>query len=919
MQAVTVRVFEAGRDEPLRVLTTDGLGRFTTPLPAGRYRVEVAAPSFTTVNREVTLGARSDPIEIVLDLEPVEVEVDVAPGDELGADASASLTSTRLTGDDLLDLPSHEEDLVRHLLMLAGADMTGDLEADVLANFVIDGLEDNRLPRPDQIAQIIIDPASLSADGRGRPRIEIVTRPGTGRWRRSVDFGFADESLDARRPGEGRKEARQTRDVEIAVEGPVIPNVLATSIEVSTRSDDQAGNSLHAITPSGEIFSGVVQPERELEVQVDAQLQLNARHRLDTRVTYETGRSSNASVGGFTLPERGSDERNTDWSFRLSERLLSQGLTNTIRFEVAHESAREVPVRAGYAIDVADAFQAGGGTNRSRVDELRVRLDDDLRWERAGWNLRWGGRIEYQKRRSIDEDNFNGTFDFASLYDYCRATGFAGRNCDETRQIVGDALALGLTPVYLDAQGREVDILGVPTTFTQAFGNSRVAFSELAFDTHVQADRRFNRTSSLRLGLQYEGTNHSRDYLRLNPTANFQYEPVEGTVLGLGARLNFDDFTDYERLLRNDGSTYETELAISSPTFPDPFLGGTVEVGAETASRWVLGPGYRSPVRFEPQVSLTQEVPGDIRVTLSYVANFGYRQRRARNVNAPFPGTPLPDEILELPREERQDAIDRMRPLYPHVGNITQIETNGRVEGRTVRLQVRPGGNLDLFGMSVSGNVTYTYRSEQDDNDFNNPYAAEWGPSRRDHAVQSQFRIALPTEAGFTNPVLRAIARATYQGTSFNFNLRAQTGRLYSIQSGSDLNGDQVSRDRPIGVARNTEVGPGTRNLDMTFTKEYRLGDAVTGGGGRGGGERGRQGQGQVQGQGPGPGQGQGQGRNRGAGADGRRLRLQVRVSNLLNHTQPRAYGSVVTSPLFGLPTGYVGGRTVELSTSVAF
>jgi hypothetical protein len=128
-----------------------------------------------------------------------------------------------------------------------------------------------------------------------------------------------------------------------------------------------------------------------------------------------------------------------------------------------------------------------------------------------------------------------------------------------------------------------------------------------------------------------------------------------------------------------------------------------------------------------------------------------------------------------------------------------------------------------------------------------------------------------------------------------------------------------VSRDRPIGVARNTEVGPGTRNLDMTFTKEYRLGDAVTGGGGRGGGERGRQGQGQVQGQGPGPGQGQGQGRNRGAGADGRRLRLQVRVSNLLNHTQPRAYGSVVTSPLFGLPTGYVGGRTVELSTSVAF
>jgi outer membrane receptor protein involved in Fe transport len=48
-------------------------------------------------------------------------------------------------------------------------------------------------------------------------------------------------------------------------------------------------------------------------------------------------------------------------------------------------------------------------------------------------------------------------------------------------------------------------------------------------------------------------------------------------------------------------------------------------------------------------------------------------------------------------------------------------------------------------------------------------------------------------------------------------------------------------------------------------------------------------------------------------------VRFQARVNNLLNRAQPRAYGSVVTSPLFGLPTGFTGGRTVNLSMNVTF
>jgi hypothetical protein len=93
-------------------------------------------------------------------------------------------------------------------------------------------------------------------------------------------------------------------------------------------------------------------------------------------------------------------------------------------------------------------------------------------------------------------------------------------------------------------------------------------------------------------------------------------------------------------------------------------------------------------------------------------------------------------------------------------------------------------------------------------------------------------------------------------------------------------------------VARNTETGPGSWNLDMTFTKEMTFG---------GGSQSGDAGTGFA------------------SPSREQRVRLQARINNLLNHSQPRGYSAVLTSPLFGQPTGYTGGRTVSLSMNLDF
>ena len=106
----------------------------------------------------------------------------------------------------------------------------------------------------------------------------------------------------------------------------------------------------------------------------------------------------------------------------------------------------------------------------------------------------------------------------------------------------------------------------------------------------MQADREFGEQASLRLGLRYEATNYSVDYLRFDPTVNLQYRLFDDTIVSVGSRVRFRDFRDHVRLIRNDGSTYQKQLSISSPSFPDPFQGGRAIIDERRTSLYRLDP-----------------------------------------------------------------------------------------------------------------------------------------------------------------------------------------------------------------------------------------------------------------------------------------------------------------------------------------
>ena len=93
-----------------------------------------------------------------------------------------------------------------------------------------------------------------------------------------------------------------------------------------------------------------------------------------------------------------------------------------------------------------------------------------------------------------------------------------------------------------------------------------------------------------------------------------------------------------------------------------------------------------------------------------------------------------------LPRDVRLETVDRMRPFYPNVGNIYQIESTGRSVGRRFRVRLERRRSLQVAGIGLSGSLNYSYRSGEDDDDFNNPYLPAWGLAR----LEAQGAVAVP-------------------------------------------------------------------------------------------------------------------------------------------------------------------------------
>src|SRR5436305_61436 len=181
--------------------TTNGDGTFTLAgLAPGTYTVRVSGPGFGTFeNTDVPVASRaSQQLDVVLKVTIEQQKVTVA-ADTAGVntDPENNVGALVLRGTDLESLPEDPDDLAAALQALAGpaAGPNG-------GQIYIDGFSGGRLPPLSSIREIRINanPWSAEYDRPGFGRIEILTKPGTDRFRGQASFNFNNQDFNSRNP-----------------------------------------------------------------------------------------------------------------------------------------------------------------------------------------------------------------------------------------------------------------------------------------------------------------------------------------------------------------------------------------------------------------------------------------------------------------------------------------------------------------------------------------------------------------------------------------------------------------------------------------------------------------------------------------------------------------------------------------------
>ena len=750
---------------------------------------------------------------------------------------------------------------------------------------IIDGFSGGRTPNRDEIQEIRINENSFTSEesNQSRGRTEIITRGGKGRFNGDATFNFADESLDARNAKASVRPPYQRRNFSANLSGPVIEDRLTVTFSLRNNTQEN-GVTLFALTPDRQINDAITRPAWTKNYTTRATAQLSENNVLNVSYSYQNQRNENQNVEQFRLPEQGSTAQRNTFTVQIKETaVLSRSFNNEVRLRINEFSNEQRPVTTGVHINVRDAFRAGGGTNDSDFSRRQYDFGNLLMYTGRTLALRMGYDGNYQRITSDTRDNFNGTFEFASLHDYCYAIGFPGVNCQETMRIVDDAFALGIPPTYTIATfsgDREVEITRVPTKYSVNLGNSMQEVTQFQSAAFLQSDWRLTNALTLSFGARYEWQQNLGDHNNLDPRFGFAYAIGSNTVLrgGTGTfhqRLELDVVNN---LVRFDG-TGQRALAIRNPSYPDPFLNGSQGDITDEEVR-VRADELTTPYTWNSEATIETSFSGGLILTGSYRFIRGLHLLRSRNLNSPFDSTsPFPKSCFP-----GQSLSTCVRP-DPTRGNINQLESTGTSSNHNFRLGFRQRFSF------LNLNGSYNFNSNYDDvgwDVFNLPadnfdLDSEWGRSGARHGYNMSANLRLPWSVN--------------ANTSFNWN----SGDPYTLRTGTDDNQDTGTYDRPLGVPRNSLTGPSFFEVGLNLSKAVQLRSDFVEVGENGGG-RGPVGSGGYYGQ-----------------RTGVRMTLSASVTNLFNNVNFRSFSGVQTSPFFGKATRARNPRQISLSARFDF
>ena len=905
---VTVTAIDAKGVEKT-VQTNDGGSYTITGLAPGRYTLRAVSAGFGVFeNAEVDVASgKATQLDVTLKVAIQEQKVDVAADtNNVSTEPENNAGAVVLKGSDIESLPDDPDDLAAALQALAGPS-AGPNGGQIF----IDGFTGGRLPPRASIREIRINsnPFSAEYDRLGFGRIEILTRPGTDRYRGQLSFNFNDDALNSRNPFAPNRPPHQSRQYGGNFGGPISKKKASFFLDFDKRDvDDDAVITALILDQNNNInrFDATVPtPSRRTSFSPRVDYQINANNTLVARYSY-THNTNVAGIGQFSLPSRQYETSNTENQINLTETaVINKTIVNETRFQFEHSVRRQNGNNTVPTIQVLDAFTGGGSqVGQASNTNNSWELTNNTSFAVKAHSLKIGARMRHVSITDISPQNFGGTYTFTSITDYQAAV---------TNQVQ------------------------TASQFSISGGNPQASVSQFDFGGYGQDDWKVRPNLTLNLGLRYENQSNISSNLNFAPRIGFAWSPFGGsspkTVIRGGAGIFYDRIGENLTLTasRYNGEN-QKQFIVRNPTFfpTIPSL-ATLEGFSVPISIYRLSKDLQAPYTTQFVGSIEHQLPHNMTIAASYINVRTLHTLRTRPINAPLPGSGI-------------------RPLGVNE-NIFQYESTGRYNQNQFILNFN-----SRLNRNASFNAYYVLAKARSDADGtgsfpSNPYnfAVDYGRSSGD--IRHRF-------------VMTGNFR-TYWGVSLNPFVIVQSGRPFNITLGRDLNGDTVFTERPALatdltrpsvvvtkygtfdtnplpgatiIPRNFAEGPGSTTVNLRISKTFgfgkEAGSSAQNSGGRRGNEAGNTDGGPqrnnpimgggMAGRGPGGGGGGaprgggggfggggfGGGGFGGGGNSGSRysLTFSLNFNNILNHVNLGNPVGNLSSRLFGQSTSTAGG-----------
>ena len=674
-------------------------------LTPGRYSVTAEFPGFEAVTvRDFRVRTGDSRRTIVLPLKKVAEDVTVGRDRQTSAvDPRGDAFSTVLTREQIERLPDDPDEMEAALKAMAPP---GSL-------IRVDGFTGGKLPPKSQIRSIRLprmdNMAAQNHGGmNGMMHIDIMTQPGTGPVRGSLDAAVRDDALNAANPFVPVKGDEGMRQAGLSLNGALVPNRASFSMSVQQARLFDTSNILAALPDGQTVAAATMRPTYRWNTYGRYDQATTPGHMLRFWYQGSSVDVRNQGVGSFDLPERAYSTSSTDHMLRVSENgpVGRRGFWES-RVQVRLTSASARSAVDAPTIQVLDAFTSGGAQRRGGSRATDVEAASDFDYVRGAHSSRAGILIEAGRYRSDDGLNYLGTYTFASLEDYSN---------------------------------------GRATNYSRRIGDPTIRYSNVQLGVYAQDDYRLRKSLMLSYGIRYETQRQASAWHTFSPRATLTWSPLKNgrTTFRAGAGW-FSDWLAagiYEQTLRVDG-VRQQELNIHDPAYPDP--GSTVV--ATPSNRYQLSSGLQLPASLTTNLGIDQALTGALRLVATWTYRNGRGALRGRNLNVP---------------------VDGVRP-DPRFSNVIDVVGDAAARQHLVSLNLN-FIKLEWHQAFLSANYTWASSATNTTGPFSPPaigddLAAEWATVAPTHRVGGMFNMR-PTKSIGVSATFRAQSGGPYTITT---------------------------------------------------------------------------------------------------------------------------------------------------------